>query len=171
MDVNESGGLYTSYGKVDAARYIKNLGPTKLGKLFGTSGDTVQHITVKSKLKMPSDSEMAIQTAKILQKNPKVLESFNKSLYSSVVTKDLNENVNNQHIYKAIKNPNGKDGQKLAYGVSIMLGDPNYKEETKTVYKHFKDAGYDAIPDFTDRLSGTSNTAMIILNHDKVKVD
>ena len=30
MDINKSGALYVSYGKEDAARYIKNLGPTPI---------------------------------------------------------------------------------------------------------------------------------------------
>ena len=47
MDVNKSGGLYVSYGKEDAARYVKNLGPTPLSKLLGTAGEAVQHIIVK----------------------------------------------------------------------------------------------------------------------------
>ena len=31
IDVNDSGALYVSYGKEDAARYVKNLGPTLIG--------------------------------------------------------------------------------------------------------------------------------------------
>lgn len=51
MDVNESGGLYVSYGKEDASRYIRALGPTPFGKLLKTSSDTVQHISVKKRTK------------------------------------------------------------------------------------------------------------------------
>lgn len=42
--------------------------------------------------------------------------------------------------------------------------------EAKGVYKHFRDKGYDAIPDIHDRLSGTSETAMIVINPDKLQV-
>ena len=48
MDVNKSGGLYVSYGKDDAARYVKNLGPTPFRKLIGLKATTVQHVKAKS---------------------------------------------------------------------------------------------------------------------------
>lgn len=41
LDVNKAGSLYVSYGKEDAARYVKNLGPTLIGKLIGQYGDTI----------------------------------------------------------------------------------------------------------------------------------
>jgi hypothetical protein len=171
LDVNKSGGLYVSYGKDDAARYIKSLGPTPIAKLLGNAGEAVQHITVKSNIKMPSDSEMATQTGKLLLSDPKLFKSFNESLYSLAVTGDLNKQISRADVEKAIKNPSGKEGQKLAYGVSSFLGDENYTKESKSVYNHFKKQGYDAIPDVHDRLSGTSKTAMIVLNHDKIKVE
>lgn len=73
-------------------------------------------------------------------------------------------------LKKALRNPNSKEGQKLSYGVSSMLGDGNMASEAKDVYKHFRDKGYDAIPDIHDRLSGTSETAMIVINPDKLQV-
>lgn len=170
IDVNESGGLYVSYGKEDASRYIKNLGPTPMNKLFGTKADTVQHISVKKNLKMPSDEQVAIETAKLLNSDKKLFQSFKKSLYSMSVTDNFEESVSDVHIQKALKNPSGKEGQKLAYGVSSFLADPNFSNESKVVYKHFRDKGYDAIPDVHDVLSGTSKTAMIIINSDKVEV-
>lgn len=54
--------------------------------------------------------------------------------------------------------------------MSSMLGDGNMASEAKDVYKHFRDKGYDAIPDIHDRLSGTSETAMIVINPDKLQV-
>ena len=79
IDVNDSGALYVSYGKEDAARYVKNLGPT-------------------------------------------------------------------------------------------LIGDPNYASESKKIYDIFREYGYDAIPDIHDRLSGTSETALIVINPNKLKV-
>ena len=40
----------------------------------------------------------------------------------------------------------------------------------QVVYDHFRQKGYDVIPDLHDRLSGTSNTAMIVINPDKVEI-
>ncbi len=68
FDPNASGALYVSYGKQDAARYVKSLGPTFLGKLLGTAGDTIQHISVKSDLKMASYEQTAFETASFLKK-------------------------------------------------------------------------------------------------------
>lgn len=170
MDINESGALYVSYGKEDAARYIKSLGSTPLRKLLNMGGDTVQHITAKSNLKMPSDAELAKQTANILLSNEKLFNQFNNSLYSSAYTGELGKSITKQDLEKALQNPAGKEGQRLSYSVNTFLGDPNYAKETKMIYEHFRRSGYDALPDVHDRLSGTSKTAMIIINPDKVEV-
>ena len=170
MDANQSGALYVSYGKEDAARYIKSLGPTLIGKLLGTAGEAVQHISVKENLKMPSDSETAKETAKLLLTNKKLFETFNDSFYSVSATGDLSKDVSTKDLKNALKNPSGKEGQKLAYAVSSFLGDGNYASESKVVYQHFRNNGYDAIPDLHDILSGTSKTAMIVINPNKVKI-
>lgn len=44
FDPNKSGGLYVSYGKADASRYIKYLGPTPINKLLKTASYNIQHI-------------------------------------------------------------------------------------------------------------------------------
>lgn len=171
LDVNQSGGLYVSYGKEDAARYIKNLGPTPISKLLGTSAEVVQHISAKTSLKMPSDSQTASETAKFLLNNNKVLKSFNDSIYSVAFTNSFDKDVTTSDIQKALSNASGKDGQKLSYSVSSFLGDPSYAQESKAYYEHFRKKGYDAVPDAHDVLSGTSTTAMIIINPNKIKVD
>lgn len=170
LDINQSGVLYVSYGKDDAARYIKTLGPTTMGKLMGTAGEAVQHISVKKSLKMPSDSQTATETANLLLSDKKLMDNFNKSIYSIAVTGDFNKNISNRDLEAALKNPSGKEGQKLAWGVSSMLADPNYVSEAKAVYAHFRGKGYDALPDLGDRLSGTSKTATIVINPDKIEV-
>lgn len=170
LDVNASGALYVSHGKQDAARYIKSLGPTPINKLFGTAGEAVQHISVKEQLKMPSNEQTALETAKLLSNNDKLFNRFKESIYSVAVTDDLSKDVSKTDIEKALKNPSGKEGQKLSYGVSSFLADPNFAEDAKLVYEHFRKAGFDAIPDVHDQLSGTSETAMIIINPEKVEI-
>ena len=170
MDINKSGALYVSYGKEDAARYIKNLGPTPIAKLLGTAGEAVQHISAKKNLKMPSDTEVAKETVNLLMSNSKLLNELNESIYSSTVTGDFSNKISKSDLQKALLDPSGKPGQKLAYAVSSFLGDENYASESKIVYEHFRNKGYDAIPDVHDRLSGTSNTAIIVINPDKLEV-
>lgn len=170
LDVNKAGSLYVSYGKEDAARYVKNLGPTLIGKLIGQYGDTIQHISVKKNLKMASDSQTATETANLLASNKELFNTFKKSMFSLAVTGDFDAELSERDLKAALKNPSGKEGQKLAYGVSSFLADPNYVSEAKTVYDHFRSKGYDVIPDLHDTLSGTSKTAMIVINPDKVEV-
>lgn len=169
-DINKSGVLYVSYGKDDASRYIKNLGPTPIAKLLGNADKTIQHLKVKEKMRMPSNEQVAIQTASLLLKNKTLFDSFNKSIYSLAYTGDFTKDISNSDIKRALNNPLGKDGQKLAYAISTFLGDENYFEEAKIVYHHFREKGYDALPDVHDVLSGTSNTAMIIINPEKIEM-
>lgn len=73
-------------------------------------------------------------------------------------------------VQKAAANSKSKDSKLLSYCMESFFADPNYSKETKVFYDQFKKDGYDAIPDVRDVLSGTSETATIILNTDKVKV-
>lgn len=168
LDINESGALYVSYGKEDVSRYIKSLGPTPIGKLFKNYHDTVQHISVKSDLKMPSNTQIAKDTANLLLSNKELLDKLDKSIYGSIFTGDFDKHITERDVQKALQNPSGKDIHKLSYCVNSFFGDPNYINETKAFYDYYRNKGYDAIPDVHDRLSGTSKTAMIIINPDKV---
>jgi hypothetical protein len=170
LDLNKSGGLYVSYGKEDASRYIKSLGPTPIRKLFKTYGDTVQHISVNSDLKVPSDTQIAKDTADVLLSNKEVLNSFGKSIYGQIFTGEFDKHVTEHDVQKALQSPSKKEIHKLSYCVNSFFGDPNYSKETKVFYDYYRSKGYDAIPDIHDRLSGTSKTAMIIINPDKVSV-
>lgn len=166
LDVNQAGALYVSSGKADAARYVKALGPTLMGKLLKTAGTTVQHIEVKEDLKKSSIRETSKLTAELLKTNPKLAEEVNKSIYAMPVGKEIDQKL----ISQAVKNPDSKDAKLIAYAVSAMLGDPNFKSEAVQVYEHFRKNGYDAIPDLNDTLTGTSETATIVINPNKLKV-
>lgn len=170
LDVNAAGGLYVSYGKEDAARYVKALGPTPFRKFIKQAHENVQHIEAKSPLKMPSDERTAAEIAMLLQSNAELLKHFNRSLYSAAVTNDFEKDVDSSYIEMAIKKPSEKEGQKLAWGVCSMLADSNYENEAKQIYKHFRELGYDTMPDLADQLSGTSRTAMIVINPEKIQV-
>ena len=170
LDVNKSGGLYVSYGKDDAARYIKALGPTPIGKLLGTAGTTVQHISVKKALKIPSNEQTAKEIAELLLSDEKLFKAFNDSFYSLAITGDVSKSISKEELKRALKSPESKEAQKISYGVNTLLGDGNYANESKLVYEHFRNKGYDAIPDIHDRFTGTSNTATIIINPDKVEI-
>lgn len=171
IDVNKSGALYTSYGKEDAARYVKNLGPTLMGKLLGTAGTTVQHLTVQENLRMASEKQLAEESAKLLLSNTNLRKSFSDSFYSMTATPegDFSKELTVQDVQKALSDPSGKTGQKLSYSLNSMLGDSNYSDEAKIVYDHMRKAGFDAIPDVHDTLTGTATTSTIVINPDKIK--
>lgn len=170
LDVNASGALYVSHGKADAARYVKSLGPTPIGKLLKTAAYNVQHISVKEPLKMPSDDDVVIESAKLLKANKALLKTFSDSFYSMGYNADIDSEISVAELDAIVKNPKNKSSVRLAYGMSSFLGDPNYADESRTVYEHFRKCGYDAIPDLHDTLSGTSSTAMIVINPKKLSV-
>lgn len=166
LDVNQAGALYVSSGKNDVTRYMRALGPTPIGKLLGTAATTVQHIEVKEDLKIPSIKETTRLTNELLMKDPKLVKGVNDSMHAMILGKELDSKLLNE----IKKNPDGKDAQKVAFVVSAVLGDGQYKSEAQTVYKHFRDNGYDAIPDLNDLLVGRSETAKIVINPNKLKV-
>lgn len=170
MDVNESGALYVSYGERDAARYVKNLGPTLIGNLFNTSAHYVQHIKTKGELKIPSDDETVSLTIDSVMKNRDIFYSFKDSLYSMTATDDPLKEISMKDIEKAFSSDNKKEKWKMAYAINSMLGDPYYANESKKIYDEFRKNGYDAIPDLHDQLSGTSETAMIVINPEKLLI-
>lgn len=170
LDINQSGGLYVSYGKEDAARYVRAFGQTPVAKLLGTAGEAVQHISVKEAMKIPSNEQTAKEIAKLLLSNEKLFKNFNESFYSLAITGDFNKNISKDDLKRALEDPKSKDAQKLSYGVSSFLGDGNYADDSKVVYDHFRSKGYDAIPDVHDRLSGISTTAMIVINPNKIEI-
>lgn len=170
LDLNASGALYASHGKIDAARYIKALGPTTLRKLTGLAGTHVQHIKVKGDIKMPSDEQYMKATNKMLLKNKDMIKTLSDSMHSINYTGDFNKSISISDVEKAVKNPNDKNSKRLAYAVSSMLGDPDYKKETKKMYESFRKEGFDAIPDIHDRYDGTSETATIIINPNKIEI-
>ena len=170
LDLNASGALYVSHGKTDAARYIKALGPSTLRKLTGLAGTDVQHIRVKGTIKTPSDEQYIKSTNNILLQNKDILKSLSDSVHSMTYTNDYTKDITVADVERAIKYPNDKNSKKLAYAASSMLGDPDYKNETKKMYDSYKKEGYDAIPDIHDRYDGTSETATIIINTNKIEV-
>ena len=171
LDVNKSGGLYVSYGEDDMNRYVKALGPTLLAKLFNNAATTVQHISVKENLKMPSDEQFSVECANALLSNEELLKSYSSGLYSILFTDDFDKDVSKSDLEQVLKNPSSAKSKKFAYSVNSFFGDPNYVNETKEIYQHFREKGYDAIPDLHDTMSGTSKTAFVVINPSKVTID
>ena len=67
-------------------------------------------------------------------------------------------------------NPADKKSKKVAYAVNSLLGDPNYSDFAQEYYSTLRKIGYDAIPDLHDQYSGTSNTAIVVINPNKLKI-
>ena len=88
MKPNKSGVLYVSSDKDDAYRYIKNLGPTTLGKLLGMYSDKFNEIKITSPLKEATVDQTMDIVNDVLYKNDDILKTFNDSIHSFLL---LNE--------------------------------------------------------------------------------
>ena len=171
LDINKSGVLYVSYGKEDAARYVKSLGPTLISRLMGGNGQAVQHIEAKKPLRMASEAEVYKGFAEVAAKNKKILDRVNDDDISRAIVgygKDWSTKVTKADAEYAVNNPNSFAAKRMGQAVSFWMGDSRYAAEASILYKHFKDKGYDAIPDITDRDGGGFDTSMIIINTDKI---
>lgn len=153
MQSNKSGGLYVSSGKDDAARYVKNLGPSFIGKLLNEAHTTVQHIEVNKPMKMASEEQTISLLSKAVRSDPKVYKEFNDSLYA----------------YAFVDGKKLSD-KRLAFAVSAMLGNDEHVGANKHILDYCRKNGYDAIPDLNDRYTGTGVTSTIILNPSKCNV-
>lgn len=171
IDPNKAGSLYVSSGKNDAIRYMSYMGPTLMRDILGVSSQSIQHISVKEPLKMASEEQTTRIMANALLKDSDLLKSFNESFYVMATTNNYDKKVSNKDLENALKDPKSDGAKKIAYGVGAFLGNGEMAENAKKVYKDFLDAGYDAIPDIYDRMTGTSESAMIITNPSKLKID
>lgn len=169
---NESGALYVSYGKEDAARYVKIYGPDLANRIFNNTREAVQHISSKGQMKLASDEQFVSEAGKFLQKNPDIAKELQKDSFFNAYLKKKSTNLNNpDNIKRMISNPNDRSSKLIAYSLNSMLIDSEgHKESAKKVYDHFRKKGFDAIPDIHDTWGGTSETAMIVINSNKVKV-
>ena len=173
LDINKSGVLYVSYGKEDAARYVKSLGPTLISKLIGGNGQAVQHIEAKKSMRMASDEEVYKGFAELAAKDKRILDRINNDDVSRLIVtygKDWDTKITKKDAEYAANNPNSLAAKRMGQAVSFWMGDSRYAKEAAVIYKHFKDKGYDAIPDITDRDGGGFDTSMIIMNTDKIKM-
>ena len=170
IDFNKSGGLYMSDASTnDVHRYVKSLGPTLLGKILGTASYNVQGLSAKSDMKMASDDQHNKIVLDALAKDKKLYKTWNDSMYAMGIVDNKGNEFSQKQIAEMSKNPNSKYAKMIGYSVSSFYGDPNYTKETKNIYDRFRSNGFDAIPDSHDRMSGTSESATIVLNPNKIE--
>lgn len=167
LDVNASGGLYMSDASSnDVHRYVNNLGPTFVGKLLGTASHDVQHLSLKQDARMASDTQYNKMALEVLATNKKVFDAYNESVFSMVV--DNHEKFTQAEARRLAKDPNSKKAKQVGFAVSSIFGDSDYAPETKQFYNYFRKNGFDIIPDTHDVMSGTSETASICINPNKI---
>lgn len=164
LTINKSGVLYVSHGVADAAKYTKYLGPSIVGKLLKTSSDTIHHLSAKTKLKLSSDEKLCNEIVKLLNKNKNFHDDVSNSIGSLMLGDESIDNL----VKKAYNNPNSIESKQLGFIACSILGEPSYADSAKILYEHMRNKGYDVIPDLADVYSGTSDTAMIIINPNKV---
>lgn len=152
LDFNKSGALYVSSGKADASRYVKYMGPTTLNKLLHEEHTTIQHIEVIDDMKMASSTETARLSSAFLKQNRKYRDLLDDSLAGFAIEGDF------------------ENSDKASWALSAMLANPNCTDMAKSFYQFVRNKGYDCIVDSYDRGNGTSESATIIINPNKVKL-
>lgn len=165
-DVNQTGVLYVSYGKKDTVRYLQDLGPTRVNKQLKADRKYIQHISVKEPLKLASEE----QTSNILLKNLATNDDIRNAYNNSPAYLQNDDNLSKSDARRLYNNQKSIQSQRTAYALCTFLAAPFFKKEAVNIYDQFRKSGYDAIPDMTDRMTGVSETAMIILNPEKVDV-
>ena len=167
---NETGGLFVSSGKADAARYIKIYGYDLVNTLFHNTREAIQHISVVESLRVPSESQTVSETGQYLKDHPDAVDALNEGLLGTLLTRETTK-LSPENIEQMINNPDKLGSKQIAYIVnaSLVLSD-DYREFILGYYEHFKNSGFDAIPDLHDIYDGKSETAMVVINPNKLKV-
>ena len=169
MRSNLSGGLYVSYGKADASRYVRNLGPSLCGKLMKQYGTHVQHISVNKPLKLASEQETINMTLNAMKEDPEYFNKLKDSwLYSMAY--DPDHGIQDSDLELALKDPTSKQAKKLAYSAMASFGNSDAAPYIAKIYDRFREKGYDAIPDVYDIMNGISESAMIVLDTSKIEL-
>lgn len=168
---NKTGGLFVSYGKADAARYIKIYGPDLCNTVFRNTREAIQHISVTKPIRLPSEFQTVSETGKFLNENPKAVDALKNDPFTASLLSKKTTKLTAQNIDRMISNPDALESKQIAYvaNMTMVLAD-NFESFIKSYYAHFRKCGYDAIPDLHDIYDGASETPMIIINPEKVKV-
>lgn len=169
---NPSGALYVSYGKEDAARYVKIYGPDLVNRLLHNTREAIQHISVTESMRLSSDEQFITESAKFLLNNPKFAKELQEDEFFSAYLDNKTKNLKNpDNLKRMLDDPTSNSSKAMAFTVNTVLVSADEHEQlVKSIYKYFLEQGFDAIPDIHDTWDGTSETATIIINPNKVKV-
>lgn len=168
---NKTGGLFVSYGKADAARYIKIYGPDLCNTLLRNTREAIQHISVTKSIHLPSESQTVSETGKFLKENKDAVDALNNNLFTASFLSKNTTKLTEQNIDRMINDPDALESKQIAYVANATLVLSNeFESFINSYYDHFRKSGYDAIPDLHDIYDGESETPMIIINPEKVKV-
>ena len=173
MDIktNPSGGLYVSYGKSDAARYVKIYGPDLLNTLFHNTREAIQHISVQKSLRLASDEQFVSSIGEYLNANPDFSKRLQADSFYGMYLDKKETKLTSENIERMIRDPSNLYSKQIAWSVNTMFIDQdNRLEDVKSIYEYFRKKGFDAIPDLHDTWDSTSETAMIIINPSKLRI-
>ena len=168
--MNQTGGLYVSYGKADAARYVKIYGPDLVNRITKNTREAIQHISTTGDMRLASDDQFVSNAGKFLKDNPDIAKTIQNDGFLNLYLDSKASRLTPDNIERMISNPRDKNSKQMAWVLSAMcvIGDEHYSEITK-LYDYFRKQGFDAIPDVHDTWGGTSETAMIVINPKKLK--
>lgn len=169
LDFNKAGGLYVSHDKLSASLYINQLGPNLITKLTKRAGTHVQNISAKENIRMASEDETLRLVLEAVNMDRDFYDTIKNSwLYTYAY--DSDNGITDEAFERALKNPSSKEAKKLAYVFISTFGNSEVADSVSKVYDLFRKKGYDAIPDVYDIWTGTSTSAMILINPNKIKM-
>ncbi len=165
LDINLSGVLYVCYDRYDFANYVLQYTNPLRFALIGYRADYVQRIVTKQELTLASEKQTITELAKLLLSNESLLNAFRSQLTHETIKRNYRNGLK-----KALANPQLKEAREFIGVVFTGFSYQPYVDEVNAVYEHFRNCGFDAIPDLADTILNDLKTATIILNPNKVEL-
>lgn len=170
LDFGEAGGMYVSdASSYDVHMYVQQLGPTTLARVLNMDeAHYVKQIEATKQINMPSVEKTTEMTLDCMSKNKDVYDAWKNSIYSwGIDDRDIPPFDKMSEV-----DPKSDLGKEISLGLAFGFGNSQFSDVTKVVYQHYRDNGYDAIPDIYD-MNNTAgwgvDTPAIILNKDCVR--
>lgn len=166
---NKSGGLYVSHGKLSAAMYMNQLGPTPIAKLLKNNSDYLQNIVAIKNIRVPSESKTCELILKAVSEDPDYYKKISESFFYTYAF-DSDKGITEEAFNRCLKNPESKEAKRMAYTFCATFGNPVVSDNVSKIYSKFRQEGYDALPDIYDIYTGAGESPLIVINPSAVKM-
>lgn len=166
---NKSGGLYVSHGKLSAAMYMNQLGPTPIAKLLKNNSDYLQNIVATKEIRVPSEVKTCEIILKAVDEDRDYFKKISESFFYTYAY-DSDKGITEEAFNYCLSNPKSKEAKRMAYAFCATFGNTAVSDNVAKIYSKFKQEGYDALPDIYDLYTGASESPLIIINPSAIKL-